>query len=149
MTVESAKALSAFLADMDPWLTLGYRPSVLHRYLTRPDPALSRQAVFMKDSLAGVVCIRYPWLCGASLELLALLAGFQGKGAGAEILEWLEAQARRLAPNLWATVSSFNTEAQRFYARHGFETAAYLEDLIQSGFDEILLRKRLRSAAAS
>ena len=39
--------------------------------------------------------------------------------------------------------SSFNSNALRFYARHGFERAATLDGLVQDGIDEVLLRKRL------
>lgn len=144
-----AEALSVSLAQMDPWRTLGYRPTALHRYLTRPDPGLGRRAVFVDGELGGVLCVRHPWLCGPFLELLAVLPDFQGKGTGAELLKWLEAEAGALAPNVWTTVSSFNPEAQRFYHRHGFETVARLEGLILSGLDEILMRKRLRSARAA
>jgi diamine N-acetyltransferase len=145
LTEEAAKALSVALAEMDPWLSLGYQPGGLYRYLTRSDAGLARRAVFSSGALSGVVCVRYPWLCGANLELLALLPGFQGLGMGAELLGWLSEEARSLASNLWTTVSSFNTAAQQFYARHGFETVARLDDLVKPGFDEFLLRKRLEA----
>jgi len=40
------------------------------------------------------------------------------------------------------SVSSFNTEARRFYERQGFAEVALLPDLIKPGFDEVLMRRR-------
>ncbi len=144
ITDGSAETLSRVLVAMDPWRTLGYRSTGLFGYLTRPDPGLYRRAVVVDDALAGVLCVRYPWLHGPFLELLAVLPLFKGRGTGAHLLAWLEDKAQSVAPNLWTTVSSFNTEAQRFYRRHGFEPVARLDGLIQPNFDEILLRKVLR-----
>ena len=39
---------------------------------------------------AGAVSIRFPWLKGPYLELLALLPPFQRQGIGAGILTWFE-----------------------------------------------------------
>lgn len=149
LTAEEAKPLSVALADMDPWLTLGYQSGGLYSYLTRPDAGLARYAVYAPGELSGIVCVRYPWLCGANLELLAILPGFQGLGIGAGLLGWLTEEARMLASNLWTTVSSFNTAAQRFYVRQGFETVARLNDLVKPGYDELLLRKRLEAEKVS
>jgi diamine N-acetyltransferase len=149
LTVEAAQPLSVALAEMDPWLTLGYQSEGLFRYLTRSDAGLARYAVFATGELSGIVCVRHPWLCGANLELFAILPGFQGAGMGAELMDWLTEEARLLGSNLWTTVSSFNTAAQRFYARCGFETVVRIEDLVKPGYDELLLRRRLKAAAAS
>jgi GNAT superfamily N-acetyltransferase len=128
---------------MDPWRTLGYQSGGLLRYLTRPDPGLARVAAFVDGSLAGILCVRYPWLAGPNLELLAILRGFQGLGIGAELMGWMVERSRPFGSNLWTTVSSFNAGARRFYARHGFEPVADLPDLVKPGFSELLLRKRL------
>ena len=81
-------------------------------------------------------------LRGPYLELLALLPKAQGQGVGASILAWFEQEALKLgARNLWVCASSFNTDALRFYGRHGFHPAATLPGLVADGYDEILLRK--------
>lgn len=145
---EAARALCTDLSAMDPWLTLGYQPGTLYRYLTRQDSCLARMGVFVNGTPAGILCVRYPWLVGANLELLALRSGFQGTGLGAEVLGWLTERSRPLGSSLWTTVSSFNAGARRFYARHGFEAVACLPDLIKPGFDELLLRKRLEARSS-
>jgi diamine N-acetyltransferase len=142
---EDAAVLGPKLAAMDPWRTLGYRAEALTRYLLRQDPGLQRYAVEADTRLEGVVCTRYPWLCGPYLELLALLPTSQGRGLGQQILLWLEQQTRATANNLWTTVSSFNLRARSFYLRCGYVEIAPLANLVRIGYDEILLRKDLGS----
>jgi ribosomal protein S18 acetylase RimI-like enzyme len=128
---------------MDPWQTLRYTPEALQRYLLRPDSTLYRYVVTAQANIIGVVCIRCPWLRGAYLELIGLEAAYQGRGAGGEMLHWLETQARLAAQNVWVLVTAFNTGARRFYARHGYTEIGTLTDFVQPGYDEVLLRKVL------
>lgn len=67
----AARFLSNFLAGMDPWRNLRYTSSALQRYLLRSDATLYCYAV-VQDKMIGVVCVRYPWLRGACLELISL-----------------------------------------------------------------------------
>jgi diamine N-acetyltransferase len=139
----NAAFIGATLAGMDPWRTLGYTRAGISNYLVRDDLGGCRFAIWASDKLAGVVCVRYPWLLGGFLELLALFPARQGCGLGSEIILWLEQQTRLAAKNLWATVSSFNVKARAFYLHHGFIEVAPLADLVTVGHDEILLRKQL------
>jgi diamine N-acetyltransferase len=139
----NAAFIGATLAGMDPWRTLGYTRAGLSNYLVSDDPGGRRYAIWASDKLAGVICLRYPWLLGGFLELLALFPARQGCGLGSEIILWLEQQTRLAAKNLWSTVSSFNLKARAFYLKHGFIEVAPLTDLVTSGCDEILLRKQL------
>lgn len=142
MKRENVREVGNILAATDPWRTLGYQPEALSHYLLRADPALGRHCLFVSGNLAGVLTVRSPWLLGPFIELIAVFDAYRGKGFGKILIDWVCAQSTK-SPNLWVTVSSFNIDARRFYARLGFEEAATLKDLIRRGFDEILLRKRL------
>lgn len=141
---QHADAIVEQLAAMDPWLTLGYSRPLLLAYLLRDDPALHRYALECSGDLAGLLCVRHPWLFGPHLEQLAIFPDYQGHGIGRDILDWVGNQALPWARNLWVLASSFNAGARRFYRRHGFIEVASLADLVQPGFDEFLLRKVLR-----
>jgi GNAT superfamily N-acetyltransferase len=138
-----ADRLGGQLAAQDPWRTLGFTPAALAGYLLHDDPGLHRYAVHVEDALAGVVCIRYPWLRGPYVELLGLASGFQGQGLGRELLAWVESASRPVASNLWIAASSFNERALAVYRRAGFEPIGVIEGLVRAEQDEILLRKRL------
>lgn len=138
-----ARQLGSVLATIDPWATYGYSADRLTAFFAEVEADAMRWAVRADGVLAGVVVIRSPWLHGPYLHFLAALPEHQGKGIGAAVLRWMEQEARGNVRNLWLCVSRINTRAQAFYRREGFETAAMLDELVASGMDEILMRKRL------
>jgi GNAT superfamily N-acetyltransferase len=138
----AAAQLAGRLAAMDPWRRLGYPADRLQGYLAADSPALVRYRVDVEGGLAGAMTVRWPWLHGPYLELLAVLPEAQGRGLGGALLDWLAVQAGS-SRNLWVAVSAFNTGARRFYARHGFVEVGAVPGLVRDGFDEILLRKAL------
>lgn len=143
---EDAALAGHVLARMDPWLALGYSNAVLERYLLRHDPGLHRYLVCADNSVIGVLAVRYPWLRGPYIEVIALDSQHQGRGLGRALIDWVEHQAIAEAANLWVVVSAFNAPALRFYRRNGFQEIGLLTDLIVTGQDERLLRKPLGKA---
>ena len=140
---DQADLLAQSLVRMDPWLTLGYTHAALRDYLQREDPGLHRFALDCEGELAGTLCVRYPWLLGPYMELVAILPADQGRGLGREILLWLEQEALPASRNLWALVSAFNSRARGFYRLCGFVEVVELPDMVKKGFNEVLLRKPL------
>ena len=143
ITGADADVLGPALAAIDPWRKANYPATALTGYLTRLDPAASRFAIEADGALAGVVAVREPWLRGPYLELLGLLPHAQGRGIGAAVLDWFEAEAPAGASSLWVLCSDFNTGALAFYERHGFHKVTPLEGLVGADLTEILMRKRL------
>lgn len=141
---QNARSISKALASIDPWRCLGYTEEGLFRYLIRSDPSLNRYAVVVCRETAGVVCVRYPWLRGPYLELLAVFPSQQGRGIGREIIGWMAAECPGASNSIWTTASSFNTLALAFYKGLGFAEIADLPDLVAGGYCEILLRKTLK-----
>jgi len=138
----SAPRLAKAIAAIPPWSVMAYPAEALARFLATVDDGASRFLVEVDGVEAGAVSIRFPWLKGPYLELLALLPPFQRQGIGAGILTWFENEASALgARNVWVCASSFNDGALRFYESHGFKPAALLRGLVADGYDEILLRK--------
>jgi ribosomal protein S18 acetylase RimI-like enzyme len=140
LTQDEAATVSQTLVQMEPWRTLGYKADTLSNYLSGPDPLL--YGIVASQQLVGAVCVRYPWLRGACLELLAVFPSQQGRGLGRDVIGWLEAELLQTnCRNLWTLVSSFNQEARHFYQQMGFVEVGQLDDLIVTGYAEILLRK--------
>jgi diamine N-acetyltransferase len=141
----AADAIGTRLARMDPWLTLGYRQELLAAYLRDDQSDRLRYLIKIADETVGLVVVRYPWLRGVYIELLAVFPECQGSGLGSSAIGFIETRFGGLAPNLWLLVSSFNEAAQRFYQRNGFRPIGTIEDFVVTGKDEILMRKRLWS----
>lgn len=140
---DAAMVLATTLAASDPWLSLNISAKMLARYFVHENIGLHRYMVQVDDEIAGVLCVRYPWLRGPYIEFLGLTVKFRGLGLGRLILQWAEAEARRESGNLWVATSSFNHKALKFYQQLGFYQIGIIEGLIVPEHDEILLRKRL------
>jgi ribosomal protein S18 acetylase RimI-like enzyme len=65
----------------------------------------------------------------------------RGQGLGTRLVHFAEERILREAPNVFLCVSSFNTRAQKFYRRLGYERIGELRDFIVPGHAEILMRK--------
>ena len=145
LTAENAQKLARTLSAMPPWSVIGYPADRLADWLQHEQPALKKFEVLAMDDLAGVIVIQDPFLHGPYLKLIAILPEFQGRSFGLRLLHWMESEARRSeARQLWLCVSTFNTRAQAFYERYGFQAVAMLDKLASDGSDELLMRKRLR-----
>jgi hypothetical protein len=144
MTDQDAESIGKTLAVMDPWHRLGYTEAGLIGYLMRSDPSLNRYVAVVSEAIAGVVCVRYPWLRGPYIELLALFPQHQGMNMGRNIVAWISDEIKCVSGNIWSTVSSFNIPARSFYKENGFSEIVELPDLLRSGFSEILLQKKCR-----
>ncbi|HZV21764.1 MAG TPA: GNAT family N-acetyltransferase [Hyphomicrobiales bacterium] len=141
---EHTALLANAMSAMPPWSVIGFPAERMVRAFTRVLPSVFRFEIIAEDKPAGMVAIQNPFLHGPYLQVLAILPEFQGRKFGWRILEWMEGEARQeQARQLWLCVSTFNTGAQRFYRRFGFQEAAMLDKLASDGSDEILMRKRL------
>ena len=144
LTTDQTPLLGQEMAQIDPWLRLGFPAEVLTSYLNRPDPSLQRTVLMVQGQMVGALAIRSPWLRGPYLELLVIFPEHQGKGYGAKALNWAFQRAETgNSHNFWACVSAFNQAARDFYTRMGFTETTELTDLVAHGESEILLRKIL------
>ncbi len=144
LTAGNAGRLGEALAAMPPWSVIGWPADLMTRSLLRELPSVRRFEIVAEGELAGIATIQHPFLHGPYLQLLAILPGFQGRNLGLHVLQWMEAEARAAeARQLWLCVSTFNTRAQAFYGRFGFEAVAVLEKLASDSSGEVFMRKRL------
>lgn len=144
LAAADAQRLGEALAKIDPWAAYGYPASALARFLAAAEAGAPRFALVFEGEVVGAAVIRTAWLRGPYLQFLAILPERQGRGLGTAFLEWMEREARAAQErNLWVAASEINTEAIRFYERHGFKATAHLDSLAFDGRTEILFRKRL------
>jgi ribosomal protein S18 acetylase RimI-like enzyme len=138
-----ARACADIMASTDPWITYGRTRE--HTFATVSNPqAESYAAVTAGGEIVGVVVIalRVPlisgYICG-----LAVKPGHRNRGIGSALLRHAEARIFRQSPNVFLCVTSFNTNAQRLYARLGYEKIGAITDFAIPGAHEHLLRKTL------
>lgn len=142
---EEAAGLGALFAGIAPWTR--YQPgaaSLTTLFTPVADNAIRMTPRTPDGEAAGILVLRQPWLAGPYVQFLAVSPTHQGRGLGTAMLAWCETQARAAGQrNLWICAATFNEGAERLYRRFGFERIAVLEDLLQDGFHETFMRKRL------
>ena len=137
-----ARRQAAWIAGIEPWRGLGYRPAPLGRYLARVartgEVWVARAA---GGNLLGVVVVTDGFLLGGFIALLAVQPAASGKGIGQLLVAHVE--GRVFARRRWLFVScdADNRAALRFYRRQGFARVGRLPDLVREGRIELLLRK--------
>lgn len=131
-------------ASMDPWARYRTTAAELTGFFSRPEPGAPRFAIRLNGQFEGVLVLKSNWLAGPYIQTLAIARLVQGRGAGSQILAWIDAEARAAGNrNVWVAASDFNASALRFYERHGFQKVADIPGLLRDDRDEVLLRKRL------
>ena len=141
---ETAAHLGRAFAAMEPWSRYPFTPEALTTYFAGGEPHAPRFVVEVNGETAGAIGLRLELLRGPYLQFLGILPAYQRLGLGRLLLDWMEQEAGPATRNLWVCAADFNVDALRFYERHGFKRTAVLDGLVQDGFDEVLLRKRLK-----
>ena len=138
-----ARACADIMASTDPWITYGRTRD--NTFITVSNPqAESYAAVTADGEIVGVVVIAMQvplirgYICG-----LAVKPEHRDRGIGSTLLKFAEARIFRDSPNVFICVTSFNENAQRLYARLGFEKIGEIRDFAIPGAHEYLLRKTL------
>jgi ribosomal protein S18 acetylase RimI-like enzyme len=135
-----ARAAARIMASTDPWIALGRTFEQTYRAVTNPQ---AEGYVAVADGeVVGVVllAVNVPLINGY-IGALAVAADYRNRGVGSRLLAFGEERILRASPNVFLCVSSFNTEAQRFYARHGYAQVGLLENYVLPGKHELLMRK--------
>ncbi|MGQ0667398.1 MAG: GNAT family N-acetyltransferase, partial [Nitrospiraceae bacterium] len=141
MTPGDREAVVQFLAESDPWKTLGYTGSDWTRIFCPLPQGRDSYVAALDGRVAGIAIVKQRFLLGDYLELLGVAGWARKKGIGGRLLRHVEQRVFERAQNLFACVSDFNESARVFYKKHGYQEIGPMPNLLISGSAEILLRK--------
>ncbi len=128
------------MSNSEPWTTLHIS---FDKIMDNLNDAINEVfVVLIKDEVVGIIIIQTQGAFSGYLKSIALKKEWQGKGLGEIMMNFFEHKAYLNGENAFLCVSSFNTEAQKFYLKRGYTIVGVLKDYIIEGKDEILLRKR-------
>jgi ribosomal protein S18 acetylase RimI-like enzyme len=77
------------------------------------------------------------------IKSIAVSPEYRNHGLGSTLLTFAENVARNTSRHMFLCVSSFNTNARRFYERIGYEAVGELTDYLVRGESEIIMHKNL------
>jgi ribosomal-protein-alanine N-acetyltransferase len=129
------------MAASEPWLTLAI--SYERSLSLLNNASRERYLAKVQGQRAGFLVISMQGAFVGYVQLLGVAAEFRGQGVGRALIDYAERRIFRETPNVFICVSDFNREAQRFYARMGYERVGELRDFIVTGRAEFLLRKTI------
>ena len=141
-----ARAQAAWIAALEPWKGLGYRPASLGRYLGRVAAAGNVWVSALPGDRRRVSAIAVAtdgFLLGGFIALLAVRPDAKGQGLGRALVDHVAARAAAKRRWLFVSCDAGNAGALRFYRRLGFSRVGRMPDLVAPRRIELLLRKPL------
>ena len=134
-----AKICARMMADSEPWITL--RRDYDASLEVMSDPMREAYVALVDGEIAGFVVLLMHGVFVGYVQSVGVAPRWRGRGIGTDLMCFAERRILRDAPNVFITVSSFNTGAQRLYERLGYDVVGELEDFIIPWHSELLLRK--------
>jgi ribosomal protein S18 acetylase RimI-like enzyme len=138
--VSIARRQAAWIAAIDPWLSLGYSAAALARWLGRS--ARGGQVLVTGDPVNAIIVVQPDVLLGNFIALLAVRPEAAGQGLGRGLIDHVAARTWKKKRWLYVSSDDANKSAAKFYRRVGFERVARIPDLIRQGRVEVLWRMR-------
>jgi len=141
-TVELARC-AKLMASSDPWLTLKRTYSDCLKSLEGNfrEVYITRQ----NTELLGVMVLQMQGSFSGYLQSICVSANMRGLGLGKKMIQFAEERVFKCSPNFFLCVSEFNTEAIRLYEELGYVRIGEINDFVEKGFHEILMRKTIGS----
>lgn len=140
-----AQQCAELTANSEPWLTLRRTYAESLRILR--NPAKEVYLGIMAGQFAGFIILDLNGAFRGYIQTIAVTPEWRNSGVGSQLIKFAENRIFREAPNVFICVSSFNPNAQRFYARLGYERVGELKDYVVAGHSEFLLRKTIAPLA--
>jgi len=129
------------MLNSEPWLTLRYTYETTARVMT--DPSREPYVAVAGTEIAGFIVLNLVGPLRGYIQAICVLPAWRGKGIGTKLLKFAEERIFREHPNVFLMVSSFNHQAQRFYAALGYQRIGEVQDYVIKGQSELLMRKTI------
>jgi [ribosomal protein S18]-alanine N-acetyltransferase len=130
------------MAASEPWITLRADEEQCLKACLHPE-----HLVFIAHDCgqaAGLIVLHPRGLAGAPyIKSICISESFRGKGVGVSMILFSENLFRPDSRHIFLCVSSFNTRAQAFYKRLGYNKVGEFQDYIIRGASELLFHKPL------
>ena len=134
-----ARACAALIAATEPWKSINFPAEQVFVRLTNP-----KREVFVAgfgEQIVGALILHLDGLLNGYIQTIVIFSQFQNRGLGGRLMVFAEDKIFRQSPNVFLCVAHFNHRAQKFYDRLGYCKVGELENYLQSGMTEILMRK--------
>jgi ribosomal protein S18 acetylase RimI-like enzyme len=143
-TSDDLAPLADRLHGLPLFLRYGHTPERLLKMLRSALERGEQLLVYDADGPRGLAWFLVAGTLGVGgyLRLIAVDPTWHGKGTGSALLEAFEAETFASSAHAFLLVSDFNSGAQRFYERHGYQKVGALPGLVLPDVAEVIYWKR-------
>src|SRR5215831_9752039 len=138
---EEAETCARVMSSSEPWVTL--RRTYAHAINTLTNPNREILLALVEDTISGFIVINMGGPFAGYIQTICVFPECRDQGVGRALLKFAEKRIFRETPNVFLCVSSFNTDARRFYEQLGYKRVGEIEDYVVEGHSEFLMRKTL------
>jgi ribosomal protein S18 acetylase RimI-like enzyme len=136
---KEARDCATQIAAAEPWKTINFPAEQVLLRLTNPE-----REVFIaefENQIAGALILHLDGVLNGYIQTIVVFEKFQCRGFGKKLMQFAEEEIFRQSPNVFLCVAHFNEHAKKFYTQLGYQKVGELENYLQNGVTEILLRK--------
>jgi ribosomal-protein-alanine N-acetyltransferase len=138
---QEAHQCAQLMVNSEPWITL--RRTYDDSVKLLKDPSRESYVAIIDEQVVGFIILVMQGPFRGYIQTVGVLPEHRSHGIGRRLVKFAEGRIFREAPNVFLCVSSFNTRAQAFYDKLGYEVVGELKEFIVPGHSEILLRKTM------
>ena len=127
------------MACSEPWITLkrdydNCRESLIGDF---------REVYVAKqnEEIIGLIVLQMKGSFSGYLQSICISPEMRRVGLGKKLIHFAEERVFSASPNLFLCVSDFNLDAIKLYEELGYEKIGVINDFVERGFNEILMRK--------
>jgi ribosomal-protein-alanine N-acetyltransferase len=136
-----ASQCARMMAHSEPWITLRRDYQTALKMLQ--DTSREVYVALIGEQVVGFIILVMHGPFRGYIQTVGVIPRWRNRGIGTKLIEFAERRILREAPNVFMCVSSFNEQAQKLYARLGYEVVGELREFIVPDHSEILLRKTI------
>ncbi len=142
---EEAEICARVMSNSEPWLRL--QRTYEHAIKALTNSTREIYVALVRDTLSGFIIVNMGGPFPGYIQVICVFPDCRDQGVGRTLIQFAERRIFCDTPNVFLCVSSFNTDAQRFYEQLGYKQIGEIEDYLAEGHSELLMRKTLGPVA--
>jgi ribosomal protein S18 acetylase RimI-like enzyme len=136
---------AALMASSEPWISLKRNYEDGQALMRVTEGGMEAFMAKIGNERLGFVVIKMAGAFVGYIQILAVAESSRGMGIGNSLMDYVEDRIFQVSPNAFICVSDFNESARKLYESRGYQLLGKLENYLENGFTELLLRKTIGS----
>ncbi|MEI7627739.1 MAG: N-acetyltransferase [Bacteroidota bacterium] len=136
---------ASLMASSEPWISLKRNFEDGLALMRVTEGGMEAYMARLGKERLGFVVIKMAGAFVGYIQILAVSESCRGMGIGNQMMDFVEKRIFEVSPNAFICVSDFNENALKLYENRGYQLLGKLENYLEKGFTELLLRKTIGS----